>query len=123
LAGCDRGLTDINRNPNSPEQVPVSYLLASGQWNTVVSSGSAGFHNYWTLLYHTSLWSQHVAQSYEFTQDRYAPRAGIASQIWDNAYAGAIADFEEVKTIALEEERSNLWAAAEIMQVRSEERR
>lgn len=117
MGACDNGLTDINRNPNSPEVVPVEFLLAGGIWTTVVSSGSAGFHNSWTMLYHTSLWSQHVAQSYEFVQDRYSPRPGISSQIWDNAYADAIADFEEIKEIGLEEERSNLWVVGEIMQV------
>jgi hypothetical protein len=48
-------------------------------------------------MYHTSLWSQHVAQSYEFVQDRYTPRPGITTQIWDNAYATAAIDFEAVK--------------------------
>jgi hypothetical protein len=117
MTACENGLTDINRNPNSPEEVPVEYLLAGGIWNTVVSSGSAGFHNYWTMMYHTSLWVQHVAQSYEFVQDRYTPRPGINTQIWDNAYAYAATDFEEVKRIADEDGNANLWAVAEIMQV------
>lgn len=114
-AGCDDGLTEINRNPNAPEQVPVEFVLASGIWNSVVSPGSAGSHNSWTMLYHTSLWPQHVAQSQYNSEDRYTPRAGIPTQIWDNAYSSALNDLREVQRMAAD--RPNLWAIAEIMSV------
>jgi hypothetical protein len=39
MTACEDGLTDINRNPNAAEEVPVAYLLAGGMWNTLVSSG------------------------------------------------------------------------------------
>jgi hypothetical protein len=115
--GCDDGLTEINRNPNAPEQVPANYVLASGIWNSVVSGGSAGSHNTWTMLYHTSLWPQHVAQPVYFTEDRYTPRPGIPEQIWSNAYASALSDLLEVKRLADEQGRPNLWAIGEIMSV------
>jgi hypothetical protein len=115
-AGCDRGLTDINRNPNSPEAVPPQNLLASGIWNTAVSGGSAGSHNTWTLLYHASLWPQHVAQPQYNTEDRYGPRFDVIRQNWDNAYATALTDLQEVKEMA-GTAQPNLWAIAEIMSV------
>lgn len=115
--GCEDGLTDVNRNPNAPEQVPPHNLLASGIWNTVVSPASAGSHNAWTMLYHTSLWPQHVAQPVYFSEDRYTPRPGIPNQIWSNAYSSALTDLQEVKQVADDQGRPNLWAIAEIMSV------
>jgi hypothetical protein len=115
--GCEDGLTDINRNPNAPEQVPANYLLAGGIWNTVVSGGSAGSHNTWTMLYHTSLWPQHVAQPVYFSEDRYTPRPGIPDQIWQNAYSSALTDLQEVKRLADEQGLPSLWSIAEIMSV------
>jgi hypothetical protein len=115
-SGCESGLTDINRNPNQPEAVPPANLLASGIWNTAVSGGSAGSHNSWTLLYHTNLWSQHLAQPVYFSEDRYATRVDVIRQIWDNAYSSALTDLQEVKRMA-DPEQPNLWAIAEIMSV------
>jgi len=114
--GCDGNLTEINRNPNAPESVPAVNLLASGIWNTAVSGASAGSHNTWTMLYHTSLWPQHVAQPQYNTEDRYGPRLDAIRQTWDNAYATALTDLEEVKTMAGTTQQ-NLWAVAEIMAV------
>jgi hypothetical protein len=114
--GCDRGLTEINRNPNAAEEVPAHNLLASGIWNTAVSSASAGSHNTWTLLYHASLWPQHVAQPQYNTEDRYGPRYDVMRQVWDNAYASALTDLQGVQEIA-GATQPNLWAIAEVMSV------
>jgi hypothetical protein len=114
-AGCDDGLTEINRNPNSPESVPVEFLLASGIWDAVDSNQGVGAFGPWTTLYHTELWAQHVAQAGYNDEDRYTPRAGIPTTIWDNFYAGSLADLDRVKDIAEEAGNDNLWAVAEIM--------
>lgn len=116
-AGCDDGLTDINRNPNSPEDVPVEFLLASGIWDAVDSNTGVGTFGPWTTLYHTELWAQHVAQAGYNDEDRYTPRTGIPTTIWDNFYAGSLADLQRVKQIADEGGNNNLWAVAEIMSV------
>lgn len=114
---CDDGLTDINKNPNAPEDVPVEVLLASGIWDAVDSNGGVGAFGPWTTLYHTELWAQHVAQAAYNDEDRYTPRSGIPTAIWDNFYAGTLADLQRVKTIADEAGNDNLWAVAEIMSV------
>ncbi|HEX6909228.1 MAG TPA: SusD/RagB family nutrient-binding outer membrane lipoprotein [Longimicrobium sp.] len=116
-AGCDDGLTEINRNPNSPENVPVEFLLAAGIWDAVDSNAGVGGFGPWTMLYHTELWAQHIAQAGYNDEDRYTPRTGIPTAIWDNFYAGSLADLQRVKEIATEEEDNNLWAVAEIMSV------
>ena len=114
---CDDGLTDINRNPNAPEDVPVENILASGIWDAVDSNGGTGAFGPWTTLYHTSLWAQHVAQSSYNDEDRYTPRAGIPTAIWENFYAGTLSDLQRVQQIADEAGRDNLWVVAEIMTV------
>ncbi len=116
-AGCDDGLTEINRNPNSPENVPVEFLLASGIWDAVDSNAGVGAFGPWTQLYHTELWAQHIAQAGYNDEDRYTPRAGIPTAIWDNFYAGSLNDLKRVKEIATEDGNDNLWAVAEIMSV------
>ncbi|HEX6040245.1 SusD/RagB family nutrient-binding outer membrane lipoprotein [Longimicrobium sp.] len=114
-AGCDDGLTDINKNPNAPEDVPVEVLLASGIWDAVDPSNGVGGFGPWTTLYHTELWAQHVAQSAYNDEDRYTPRAGIPTEIWENFYAGTLQDLLRVKEMADEADDDNLWAVAEIM--------
>jgi hypothetical protein len=114
---CDDGLTEVNQNPNAPEDVPVAVLLASGIWDAVDSNTGTGAFGPWTTLYHTELWAQHVAQAAYNDEDRYTPRSGIPTAIWDNFYAGTLADLQRVKQIAEAAGRDNLWAVAEIMSV------
>lgn len=116
-AGCDDGLTDVNRNPNAPEDVPVDVLLASGIWDAVDNSTGVGGFGAWTTLYHTELWAQHVAQAAYNDEDRYTPRAGIPTAIWENFYAGSLQDLLRVKQKADAAQDANLWAVAEIMSV------
>ena len=116
-AGCDDGLSDINRNPNNPEDVPVSSVLESGIWDVVANAGGRGVFGEWVTLYHTSLWSQQVAQSQYNDEDRYTPREGLNEDIWGEMYAGALQDLERVKAIATEEGDQNLFAIADVMQV------
>jgi hypothetical protein len=113
--GCDAGLTEVNRNPNSPEEVPVEYLLASGIWDAADNELGVGAFGPWTMLYHTELWAQHIAQAAYNDEDRYNPRDGIPTNIWNGFYAGSLADLARVKELAEEEANDNLWAVAEIM--------
>jgi hypothetical protein len=116
MAACDQGLTDANENPNAPEVVPVENVLASGIRDAVSSSGYSAFGE-WSMLYHTELWAQHVAQSAYNTEDSYTPRPGVNSLIWQSEYSNSLEDLLYVKQIADEQQRPNLWAAAEIMSV------
>ena len=114
---CESGLTEANKNPNSPEEVPVEYILASGIWDAVGSNTGVGSHGEWTMLYHTSLWAQHISQAQYNDEDHYVPRPGIPTQVWDVAYAGSLTDLLRVKQEAAEAGNDNLWAVAEIMSV------
>lgn len=116
-SACDDGLSDINRNPNNPEDVPVAAILASGMWDVVSNAGGRGTHGEWVTLYHTELWAQHVAQSSYNDEDRYTPREGINEAVWEEMYAGALLDLQRVKSIATEEGNQNLFAVADVMSV------
>lgn len=116
-SACDEGLTDVNKNPNSPEQVPAQNVLASGIWDAVSSNNGYGAFGEWSQLYHTELWAQHVAQAQYNDEDHYIPREGVPTAVWDVAYATALADLARAKEMAEEADDDNLWAVSEVMSV------
>jgi hypothetical protein len=116
-SACEEGLTEINENPNNPENVPVQSLLQNGLWAMVQPSNDYGVFGTWTTLFHANLWAQHVAQSTYNDEDHYAPREGIPKNIWQSLYAGSLQDLRQVKALADEAGDQNLAAIAEVMQV------
>ena len=116
LGGCDDGLTEINRNPNAPEDVPVENVLLGGIWDVMANAANRGMFGQWTQLYHASNWAQHVAQPVYNTEDLYIPRVGVPTNIWDEMYT-ALTDLDFVKDVAETDGMDNMWAVAEITQV------
>lgn len=110
---CDEGLTGINRNPNSPEEVPAANLLVNAITDAV--GASYGTHGVWAGLYLTNIWSQQIAEVKYNDEDRYIPRPTQVDGIWDQMYTGPLADLKLIKEIAEEEGDDNLFAVAEIM--------
>lgn len=113
---CDNMLTDINENPNAPENVPVTNLLLGGIRDISQNAGERGVFGKWTMLYHGENWAQHVAQPVYNDEDFYVPRAGIPDQIWDEMYF-AMTDLAAAKDLADATGDDNIWAIAEIMTV------
>src|SRR5688572_29662075 len=116
-SACDTGLTEVNENPNNPENVPVESVLLSGIWQLTSNSAGRGVFGEWTTLFHTNLWAQHVAQSAYNDEDHYNPRPGINDNIWEEMYAGALTDLKRTKEIALENGDQNLVAVADVLLV------
>jgi hypothetical protein len=114
---CDTGLTEVNENPNNPENVPLESILQSGIWQLAANSAGRGVFGEWTTMFHVSLWPQHLAQSTYNDEDRYTHREGIPDNIWDEMYAGALTDLKNVRDLAAEEGDQNLAAVAEILLV------
>ncbi|MDR0787779.1 MAG: SusD/RagB family nutrient-binding outer membrane lipoprotein [Gemmatimonadota bacterium] len=117
VSGCDLGLTGININPNNPEKVPVESLLSGGIWTLVSNSAGRGVMGEWTTLYHTTIWSQHLAQSAYNDEDRYTPRAGLNESIWTEMYAGTLADLDDAQRLGKEADDANLVAVTDILEV------
>jgi hypothetical protein len=116
VSGCENGLTDINANPNAPENVPVNNLLLAGIWDVAQNSPERGYFGKWVQLYHAENWAQHIAQPVYNDEDKYNPRAGIPDLIFDEMYT-TLTDLKEVQRIATESGDDNIWAIAEVMTV------
>jgi hypothetical protein len=114
-SACDSGLTEVNENPNAPENVPVNNLLLGGIRDVIQNGGERGAFGKWMMLYHSGNWAQHVAQPVYNDEDQYTPRAGIPDLIWDEMYF-ALTDLAEVKRMS-DATDDNIWAIAEIMTV------
>lgn len=114
--GCESDLTEINANPNAPEEVPVGNVLLGGIWDVVANAGNRGAFGQWAMLYHGENWAQHLAQPVYNDEDFYVPRDGVPLNIWNEMYA-ALTDLDYVKDVAEAEGSDNLWAVAEIMTV------
>jgi hypothetical protein len=111
--GCDRGLTDINANPNEPEAVPAENLLAWAQMRAL--GGAYGTHGVWSGLYMFNLWAQHLAAPTYTEEDSYRPRVEQVTGVWDATFVVPLEDLNEIKDIAQAEGNPNLFAVAEIL--------
>lgn len=114
-SGCDQDLTDVNKNPNAPESVPVENVLLGGIWDVAANGGNRGAFGQWTQLYHGENWAQHIAQPVYNDEDQYTPRGGIPENIWTEMYY-ALTDLKTAKNLA-DGVNDNEWAIAEIMTV------
>lgn len=113
LGACDEGLTEINQNPNEPENVPPANLLGNAIMDAV---GSAyGSHSVWFGMYLSNLWSQHLAQPTYSDEDHYIPRPAQQNGVWENSYVGPLADLDILRDIATANGDQNLDAVANIL--------
>ncbi len=112
VAGCESGLTDININPNEPEVVPAENVLA----NAIITGvgGEYGTNGSVSGFFLFNLWGQNMAAQTFNEEDKYLPRAGQVSAIWDVMYTGPLQDLKEIKGIAIRDGNENLEAVAQI---------
>ncbi len=113
LGACDEGLTDVNRNPNEPENIPPANLLGNAIMDAV--GGAYGSHGEWFGMYLSDLWAQHLAQPEYNSEDRYEPRPAQVNGVWENAYVGPLADLNAIRDIAAARGDENLDAVASIL--------
>lgn len=116
VSGCENGLTDINKNPNAPESVPMNNVLLRGMWDIANNSAERGYFGRWVMLQHAENWAQHLAQPVYNDEDQYIPRPGIPENVWDEMFS-ALTDLKDAKRLAEEAGDDNAWAAAEVMTV------
>lgn len=110
VGACDDGLTDINKNPNGPGEVPAEVLFPAG---TVASLGTARGSGFDMTM--ASLFAQHFAKIQYTEEDRYQVRGSDIDFYWENFYAVALQDLFGAIEDARERERPNLQAPAMIM--------
>jgi hypothetical protein len=105
-------ITDLNQNPNSPEDVPASTLFTSGV-RTSVNNWMGQLYN----LRATEFIIQHMAEAQYPDEDRYA-RLGASNTatVFGNPYPGELEDFQKVITKGQTAKSAGTWAPAQIMQ-------
>src|SRR5947209_6680120 len=112
-AACNNDtITDINKNPNSPEDVPATTLFTNGARSAVTSWLGQTYN-----LRAAEFLVQHMAESQYSDEDRYA-RLGASntSTMFSNPYPGELEDFQKVIKKGQAAKEPNVWAPAQIMQ-------
>lgn len=110
LSACDNGLTDINENPNAPEDVGPDLLFPQGTVRAVQTIRGGGWD-----LHLTSLWAQHFAKIQYVDEDFYEIRPTSNETYWNQLYAGALEDLTDAERRARRANRPNQAAPAMIM--------
>lgn len=111
VGGCDQGLTEINRNPNSPDLATADQLFPNAVTASVTRIFGSGLH-----MGMTALWAQHYAQHRYTGTDLYDVSDGTISTHWSSFYMGPQQDFQEVIEKGEEAGRANVVAMGRIMQ-------
>lgn len=109
-AGCDQGLTDLNRNPNQPETAAAEYLFTNAVEAAVGRATGSGLN-----LDLTGLWVQHYSESRFSEEDKYIVGETPISGHWTGFYAGPLQDLNEVVAKGEAEGRPNIQAMGMIM--------
>ena len=82
-SACGDGLTELNRNPNSPADVAAPLLFSAGTQGVVGRAlGSTFFWDY------SNSWVQHWAKIQYTNEDRYQLRPAANDAHWSGFYAG-----------------------------------
>ncbi len=88
-AACDKGLADVNDNPNAPTDVPAQYLLPNAIQQTVEFGGQ----NTWITLEMTGIFVQHWAKIQYTEEDQYELRDATINNLWNAMYSGPMKDW------------------------------
>ena len=100
-AGCDNDLTNINRNPNAPEQVGTGVLFAAGVSRAVLYARGT------IELTFFSTWPQHIGEFQYPEASYYELRPTDADAYWNLFYTGPVQDFEQARRQAVAANRPN----------------
>ena len=101
LDGCKKDFNKINDNPNSPKDVPTSYLLTGAEKGLMDNTC-----DYWWNGYVGNQLAQYWASNSYTEESRYLFRTGVTINYWEYFYAGGSNDLqvdvgglEELQTI------------------------
>jgi hypothetical protein len=112
LGACDNStLTELNKNPNNPEQVPAGPLFTFATQNAVRRYLGGGYD-----LRQTSFVVQHQAEVQYPDEDRYIRLdPGSTAGAFDGAYTAELEDLTKVIAKGQAANDPGTWAPAEIM--------
>lgn len=107
-SACTKDFDSINKNPNAPEEVPLTNVLASG-----ITQGVRRTHGASMNMTYAGLWAQHYAKIQYIDEDWYEYRPDALTTHWDAMYSGPLADLQDIINRA--PNPSNMRAAAMTM--------
>ncbi|PSL47198.1 SusD-like starch-binding protein associating with outer membrane [Chitinophaga niastensis] len=110
LAGCQKDLERVNKNPNEPTTIQPDYLLTNGIKSNV--------DTYWgpdASMETSILYVQYWAKIQYPDPDRYIPAATNIQNVWSNFYAQGVEDFTTLAQLGDSLHNPNYKAVAVIM--------
>ncbi|HEV7591184.1 MAG TPA: SusD/RagB family nutrient-binding outer membrane lipoprotein, partial [Longimicrobium sp.] len=110
-AACDKGLTELNVDPNNPPYVAAPAILPEAQQAAVNRALGSNFN-----LTMMGLWSQSFAKIQYIDEDRYALRSTTIDAHWAGFYGGPLEDFQKIIEQGDSLGRPNWKAIATVMQ-------
>ncbi|MGL5233237.1 MAG: hypothetical protein ACRC8Z_00570 [Empedobacter falsenii] len=91
LTSCDTDFEEINKNPNNPEEVPISTLFNGANRYLMEET-----RNGWWAYRITVPWMQYSAQNVYLDEDKYAYRDSDQAQAgWLDLYRAA-ANYKQI---------------------------
>lgn len=106
FSACTENFEEVNKNPNSPTEVPTSTLMVNAQKRLMDDTRDAWFSGRMALL-----WIQYWAQVNYTEEDRYEYRENSNNTAWKLIYAD-IADFQEIIRLNTDEATKGAAAAS-----------
>jgi hypothetical protein len=111
VTACNADLTDLNRNPNSPEDVPAGTLFTYATQQAVGRWLGAGYS-----LRGADLMIQHLAQVQYPDEDGYSRLIGSATTgYFDGAYQVELEDLTKVIAKGRDATLAGTWGPGEVM--------
>ncbi len=108
-AACNKDLTNINRNPNGPVDVPPPSILPS-----VIHSAVDNLFGTWVGLKNGLVWTQQVAEIQYRDEDKYILRPGSTGSQW-SLYNGPLNDAQLIIDKGVSAKTPNWEAVGRIM--------
>jgi len=92
---CSKDFGDVNDNPNEPSEVPVNIILPSAQASLAYTFGG-------DIARYNSVFTQNVTGAYRqfFAYNQYVFTEDDFNNLWNNMYAGNMADLNRIIQIA-----------------------
>src|SRR2546423_7200684 len=105
-------LTDLNKNPNSPEDVPVGPLFTNAARSAAARWLGAGYD-----LRQTEWVAQHLAEVQYNDEDRYLRiHGGDTEGNFNDAYSGELKDFTQIIAKGIAATAPGTYALSQVLQ-------
>jgi len=103
---CTNDFIEMNTDPNNPTVVPATNVLASA-----IQAHASGNHDEWSLGNEHGSYAGHISKIQYIDESRYEYRESVVNGRWTRYY-NYLNDLKKTMELAVEEENTNLEAAA-----------